>query len=103
MQVASSFSPPLTRVAPRVRVPVYLPLPRAWRWCLLATIRDQRLAARRGRAISFPNLRRLLLRRWAEVCVANDLSPDDATIRKLRDRCCEALATQAANCSERCT
>jgi hypothetical protein len=46
------------------RVPPGLPPDRAWRWCLLRTRRDIRLAARHGRAISPPNARRLLQRRW---------------------------------------
>ncbi|MEX0885838.1 MAG: hypothetical protein WD009_05300 [Phycisphaeraceae bacterium] len=37
---------------------------RAWRWCLLATLRDVRRAAARGRAMSRPSAERLFLRRW---------------------------------------
>jgi len=46
------------------RVPADLPPDRAWRWCLLRTLRDARLAAHRGRPISRPNLERLFYRRW---------------------------------------
>jgi len=48
-------------------VPQGLSPERAWRWCLLRTLRDVRLAARRGRAISQTNARRLLYRRWEQV------------------------------------
>ncbi len=47
------------------RVSVGLLPERAWRWCLLRTLRDMRLAARRGRPISRPNAERLFCRRWA--------------------------------------
>lgn len=40
---------------------------RAWHWCWLRTRRDLQLAERRGRPISGPNARRLLMRRWARV------------------------------------
>jgi hypothetical protein len=46
------------------RVPEGLSAKRAGRWCLLQTLRDLRLAARRGRPISQPNAQRLLRRRW---------------------------------------
>ncbi len=49
------------------RVPEGLSPERAWRWCVLRTVRDVRLAARRGRVISRPNARRLVLRRWGRV------------------------------------
>jgi len=37
---------------------------RAWRWCIVRTLRDLRLSIRRGRPISRPNLERLFCRRW---------------------------------------
>lgn len=40
---------------------------RAWCWAVLRTERDLRLAAKGGRPITTPNLRRLLLRRMAKV------------------------------------
>ena len=46
------------------RVPKGLSLERAWRWCMLRTLRDVRLAAKRGRGISRSNARRLMQRRW---------------------------------------
>lgn len=48
-------------------VPVGLPPLRAWRWCVLRTLRDGRLAQRRGRPLSRPNLERLFCRRWSRV------------------------------------
>ncbi|MFW6058970.1 MAG: hypothetical protein ACODAQ_02240 [Phycisphaeraceae bacterium] len=38
---------------------------RAWRWCMLATVRRARRARRRGKPISQPNLERAFLRHWA--------------------------------------
>lgn len=60
---------------PRTIVPVHLPMERAWRWCIAATLRDLRISIARNRVISLPNVRRLYHRRWTEVCWANDL-PD---------------------------
>jgi hypothetical protein len=42
-------------------------LVRARRWCVRRTERDARLATARGRPISEANLRRLRMRRWAEI------------------------------------
>jgi len=54
------------RQCPRsVRVPTGLGPQRAWRWCLLMTLRDAHHAQRRGGQISVPNLERLFCRRWA--------------------------------------
>lgn len=39
----------------------------AWRWCLRQTLREGRLAAAEGRAISLPNLERLFCRQWHRV------------------------------------
>ena len=50
--------------AQAARVPRGLSPERAWRWCLLRTLRDVRLAAYRGRSISRPNAERMLCRRW---------------------------------------
>jgi hypothetical protein len=50
--------------ADAARAPEGLSPERAWRWCMLRTLRDMRLAVRRGRAISRPNARRLIQRRW---------------------------------------
>ncbi len=47
------------------RVPHGLSPQRLWRWCVLRTLRDGRLAAQRNRPISRPNLERLFCRRWA--------------------------------------
>lgn len=49
---------------PAARVPRRLGATRGWRWCVLRTIRDARLAAARGRPISRPTLERLFARRW---------------------------------------
>ena len=45
-----------------------LPSERAWRWCVLATLRDLRLGCAGGRAMSLPNTRRVFLRRFGDVC-----------------------------------
>ena len=58
------------------QVPCNLSLPRAWKWCVMATTRDLRVSAARGYAISLPNLRRLFIRRWADACYLHDLSMD---------------------------
>jgi hypothetical protein len=59
---------------PGVRaVPVHLLFERAWRWCILATLRDLRHSVRRSRTISLPNTRRLFLRRFNELCRAQGL------------------------------
>lgn len=58
---------------PRTIVPVHLPMERAWRWCIAATLRDLRISITRNRTISLPSARRLYHRRWTEVCWANDL------------------------------
>ena len=60
------------------RVPVHLPLERAWRWCVLATVRDLRLSRHRHGAMSLPNTQRLFRRRWAEVCHAHGLADTDS-------------------------
>jgi len=63
-----------TSSIPGVRaVPVQLSFERAWRWCILATLRDLRLSAGRSRTISLPNARRLFLRRFNELCSAHGL------------------------------
>lgn len=60
---------------PGVRtVPVQLSFERAWRWCILATLRDLRHSVRRRRTISLPNTRRLFLRRFSELCSAQGLA-----------------------------
>jgi len=48
-------------------VPHGLSPDRAWCWCILSTLRDMRLSARRGRPISLFNAERLFCRRWARV------------------------------------
>lgn len=53
--------------AEAARVPRGLSPERAWRWCLLRTLRDMRLAALRGRPISRSNAERLLRRRWRQI------------------------------------
>jgi hypothetical protein len=45
-------------------VPAHLPAERAWRWCLMRTLRDVRLARRRGGWISCSMAERLFNRRW---------------------------------------
>lgn len=60
---------------PGVRtVPIQLSFERAWRWCILATLRDLRHSVRRRRTISLPNTRRLFLRRFNELCSAQGLA-----------------------------
>jgi len=49
------------------RVPRGLDPQRAWRWCLLVTLRDALRARRRQREISMPNMERMFCRRWARV------------------------------------
>ena len=49
-------------------IPTNLSFERAWRWCILVTIRDLRLSAARQRTISLPNMKRLFLRRFHDVC-----------------------------------
>ena len=51
------------RLAELEHAPVFRSPKRAWRWCVLRTIRDRQLAERRGRPISGPNARRLWMRR----------------------------------------
>jgi hypothetical protein len=40
---------------------------RAWRWCVLRTLHDARLAARKGRPASVRQWQRRFARRWAEL------------------------------------
>jgi hypothetical protein len=47
--------------------PTGLSANRAWRWCILRTLRDARLARQRGRPIARHHLARLFARRWHEV------------------------------------
>jgi len=49
------------------RVPLDLTPERARRWCLMKTLHDARIAKHRGRPITRPNLRRLLMRRRARI------------------------------------
>lgn len=67
---------PICDAQPRVLVPWNLTLDRAWRWCIQATLRDQRVAAMRRREASWPNLRRLFQRRWAEMCRLYEIAED---------------------------
>ncbi|HET6248705.1 MAG TPA: hypothetical protein VFE47_13465 [Tepidisphaeraceae bacterium] len=50
----------------RHRLPTGLPANRAWRWCLLRTARDAKIASHKGKPIAEHHLERLLARRWAE-------------------------------------
>jgi hypothetical protein len=61
-------------------IPTGLPFGRAWRWCVLSTIRDLRRSAARRRTMSLPNTRRLFLRRFHDVCNACGIS-EDSTLR----------------------
>src|SRR5258708_7652150 len=45
-------------------VPGGLPAGRAWRWCVLRTVRNARIARRKGRPIAGHHLGRLFARRW---------------------------------------
>lgn len=65
------------------QVPWNLSLPRAWKWCVMATMRDLRKSAASGYAISLPNLRRLYVRRWADACYLHDLPIDTAKAMEL--------------------
>ena len=62
---------------PRTIVPTHLPLQRAWRWCVLATLRDGQLSHRQDRPIPTSCLRRLIYRRWANLCWAKNIQPDN--------------------------
>lgn len=75
----------------RTFVPTHLPLKRAWRWCIAASLRDLRVSVRRGRVISLPGLRRLFLRRWAMVCWANEIGSDSPTAIAAREIAMTAL------------
>jgi len=46
------------------RTPLGLSRGRLWRWCVLRTVRDARLAAAQGRPIAARNLARRFERRW---------------------------------------
>jgi len=48
-------------------VPTGLSAGRAWRWCVLRTRRDARLAQRKGRPIAKHHLERLFARRWNDM------------------------------------
>ena len=50
-----------------VRVPHNLPPERAWRWCILRTLREVRLARQRGGWMSRVSAERLFSRRWHRV------------------------------------
>ena len=85
----------------RTVVPAHLPLERAWRWCLVATLRDLRVSVDRGRLISLPSLRRLFLRRWATVCWANEIREDAAVMARRDagvDQVLERYGAQMADC-----
>jgi CRISPR-associated protein Csb1 len=49
----------------RREAPAGLSAQRAWKWCLLRTVRDARLARQRGRPIAAHHLERQFARRWA--------------------------------------
>ena len=74
----------MLHLAPRQRVPCSMTLDRAWRWCILASIRELRLAAQREREIAWPNMRRLFARRWADTCALYDLDQDSIEREELR-------------------
>jgi hypothetical protein len=51
----------------RHEVPAGLSADRAWRWCVLRTVRDARLARQKGRPIAMHHLARLFSRRWHQL------------------------------------
>lgn len=53
----------------RHKVPAGLSPERAWRWCVMRTNRDARIAKRNGRPIASHHLARVFARRWHEVLV----------------------------------
>ena len=77
----------LARVRPRFssrqEVPCNLTLERAWRWCIVATIRELRVARSRGRDIAWQNLRRIFMRRWADTCSLYDFAEDSLERQQL--------------------
>ena len=86
------LSETMLHLVPRQRVPCSMTLDRAWRWCILASIRELRLAARRRREIAWPNLRRLFARRWADTCSLYDIDQDSTDRADLREMGLAALA-----------
>ena len=48
----------------QAQVPAHLPADRAWRWCVVRTVRDMRIARRRGHWLSRQTAERLFCRRW---------------------------------------
>jgi len=50
----------------RREAPAGLSAQRAWKWCLLRTVRDARLGRKRDRPIAAHHLERLFVRRWAQ-------------------------------------
>lgn len=75
----------MQHLVPRQKVPCSMTLDRAWRWCILASIREVSIAARRGHEIAWPNLRRLFARRWADTCALYDLDQDSADRASLHE------------------
>lgn len=53
----------------RRRLPQKLSADRAWRWCVLQTLREARQADQRGRPVASHHLARLFARRWNELSV----------------------------------
>ena len=78
------LSATMLHLVPRQRVPCNMTLDRAWRWCILGSIRELRLAAGREREIAWPNMRRLFARRWADTCTLYDLGQDSIEREELR-------------------
>ena len=66
------------KLCSRQMVPCNMTLDRAWRWCVLATLRELRVMRGRGRDLAWNNLRRLFMRRWADTCSLYDLADDAA-------------------------
>lgn len=67
------------------RVPEGRSLERAWRWCVLRTLRDMRLAAARGKTMSRANTRRLVWRRWQRLKKSGDYHLPKEALQWLRN------------------
>ncbi len=70
---------------------------RLWRWCVLRTLRELRLAHARGRWIGRASLERRFARRWAEA----DPEVDHEVLHRMKEQHGRVLIRRAWNGTKR--